>query len=115
MLDARSNLLKRLDAFVGEWRTYVSIKGHRASSGGWATHAPTRADWLTGLDDSASTFTRLYADSRGVCRVYQMTLELPVSEYVNSGKHPFERCRRTHAHHLRSSEARRSPAYLSAG
>lgn len=36
---ARSNLLKRLDAFVGEWRTEVSIKGRRVAGGrsvfGW--------------------------------------------------------------------------------
>lgn len=103
MPEGRSNLLRRLEAFVGEWRTDVSIRSRRVAGGrtmfrwldgesflaehqeagevtedapeGWATHAPTSADWLTGLDDSASTFTRLYADSRGVYRVYQMTLE----------------------------------------
>jgi hypothetical protein len=32
-------------------------------------------DMITGADDHTETFSMLYADARGVCRVYQMSLD----------------------------------------
>lgn len=39
----------------------------------WRENAPFPTTMLIGLDDSADAFTALYADARGVHRVYRMT------------------------------------------
>lgn len=41
----------------------------------WQGAAPTWADWVFGADDHSDAYSALYADSRGVCRTYQMSLE----------------------------------------
>ena len=41
---------------------------------GWRGLAPFPTVTMIGLDDSAEEFTVIYADARGVYRVYQMTL-----------------------------------------
>lgn len=97
-----SPALKRLDVLVGEWEIEVSKEGQalaRTKSAvewlegeefliqhanaepplpstppEWVTHAPQRVTAIMGLDDTSEKFTMLYADSRGVFRVYQMSL-----------------------------------------
>ena len=94
--------LSRLDPFVGEWEFEASIEGQLMArnkstfawlEGGsflaqrdvsgppppgappeWAANAPQHATWIFGLDDATGNFSLLYADSRGVFRVYQMSL-----------------------------------------
>jgi len=41
----------------------------------WVDAAPSWVDAVVGLDDHSDTFTMLYADSRGVCRTYRMSLD----------------------------------------
>ncbi|SEF58473.1 hypothetical protein SAMN04489712_101504 [Thermomonospora echinospora] len=41
----------------------------------WREHAPFPTTALIGLDDAAGGFTMLYADARGVHRVYRMTFD----------------------------------------
>lgn len=41
----------------------------------WRDNVPFPVTSVIGLDDSAEQFTMLYADARGVHRVYQMTLD----------------------------------------
>lgn len=97
------NALRRLDALVGEWRLEASVNGqtlaHARTTSTWiegeaflvqhttAEPAPASAppEWqanaphsmtaIIGLDDSSGEFTQLYADARGVFRVYQMSLD----------------------------------------
>ena len=94
--------LSRLDPLVGEWKVEISA-GDQVMDGGkstfewlegesflaqrdvaaplppgappeWEANAPTHTTQIIGLDDSSDTFYMLYADSRSVFRVYQMTL-----------------------------------------
>lgn len=93
--------LRRLEAFVGEWALEAVIEG-KAVAGGrtvfewseggaflvqhaeagdtppdippeWIANSPFPVTTMFGLDDTSETFTQLYADARGVYRVYQMT------------------------------------------
>lgn len=41
----------------------------------WLDNAPSWATTIVGLDDTSGQFTQLYADSRGVYRVYQMSFD----------------------------------------
>lgn len=91
--------LRRLDALVGEWdmwaaghqagpvRTeFVWLEGgallaQRADAGPdtafppeWQGHAPFPTTTVTGYDDTADEFRTLYADGRGVARVYRTSL-----------------------------------------
>lgn len=91
--------LRRLDPFVGEWdlwaaghtvgpfRTeFVRLEGgaflvQRADvgpetslPGEWGPNAPFPTVSLIGYDDTADEFTVLYADGRGVARVYRGTM-----------------------------------------
>lgn len=92
--------LNRLDVLVGEWEL-TATSGERTMSTArttfewsgdgaflvqridpqtylapeWEGAAPVRAAAVIGLDDYSGTFTMLYADSRGVCRTYRMTLD----------------------------------------
>lgn len=94
--------LERLDALVGEWRTEASLGGVPAGRGRgtfawteggaflvmheedepplpttpkeWLGHSPSPVTLMIGLDDTDGTFSVLYADGRGVLRVYRMTL-----------------------------------------
>lgn len=92
--------LDRLDVLVGEWEL-TATSGERTMSTSrstfqwlgdrgflvqrtdpptylapeWAGAAPTQVDGVIGLDDHSDVFTMLYADSRGVCRTYRMSLD----------------------------------------
>jgi hypothetical protein len=97
-------VLARLEALVGDWRVEGSMGGQdmpavRSSCGwiedGWFLRQHTALDpddprpvppeflassplpvtSVIGLDDTSARFIMLYADARGVHRVYQMTLE----------------------------------------
>jgi hypothetical protein len=94
--------LGRLEALVGEWEQQVSVGGRpipgRARTafawleGGaflvqhadvepaevapaeWVADSPFPVTTIIGLDDSTEQFCMLWADARGVFRVYQMSL-----------------------------------------
>jgi hypothetical protein len=95
--------LSRLDVLVGEWEMEVSVEGQPMARGKtafawleggaflvqhvdaqpaqpsapteWEANAPREITTIIGLDDSTESFCMLYADSRGVYRVYQMSVE----------------------------------------
>lgn len=98
---AQSPVLRRLDALVGEWDMEASVGGQVVAYGrtsfdwlagepfliqradaepaesappAWATNSPFPVTTVFGLDDTTENFSMLYADARGVFRVYQMTL-----------------------------------------
>ncbi|ARF53111.1 hypothetical protein [Streptomyces gilvosporeus] len=91
--------LRQLDALVGEWDMWALgrdvgpvrvefawLEGgaflvQRADVGPetslpaeWGAHAPFPTVTLTGYDETAGEFTTLYADGRGVARVYRTTV-----------------------------------------
>jgi hypothetical protein len=90
-----------LAPLIGEWRFVTRVGGQKMGSGRttfewvedrafvlqraddepdddaskeWLDHSPMPVTAFIGLDDSAGTYTMLYADARGVRRVYQMSL-----------------------------------------
>ena len=94
--------LRRLDALVGEWAIQASVGeqplGRARATFEWLEEAfliqqadeesappdappewiensPMPVTTIIGLDDSSEMFTQLYADARGVYRVYQMSLD----------------------------------------
>jgi hypothetical protein len=96
----RKEALARLDQLVGVWDTAPVVDGVQVMRGmteiswaedgaflvqrvtnelldtapdGWREHAPRTTVWIVGLDDDA--YTALYADSRGVHRVYSMEFD----------------------------------------
>lgn len=100
---AENPLLRRLDVLVGEWELRASVQGQPVGGrawtrfewveGGvflaqrsdadppppgtppeWVENRPFPVTTIIGLDDSAERFWMLYADARGVFRVYQMSL-----------------------------------------
>lgn len=100
---SRNPLLDRLDMLAGEWTQEAVVDGTvvgtaRASfewtedgaflvqhaqadpplpetPPAWIENSPLPLVTMMGLDDTSERFTMLYADSRNVFRVYQMTLE----------------------------------------
>ncbi|MEV5440593.1 hypothetical protein AB0K80_32010 [Streptomyces sp. NPDC052682] len=91
--------LRRLDVLVGTWDLWAPGPGlgpvrtafawleggaflvqradvgpGTALPGDWATHAPFPTASVTGYDDTSGEFTTLYADGRGVARVYRTSL-----------------------------------------
>jgi hypothetical protein len=95
----RHPVLARLDALVGRWTVQPKVEGVGTAwtelawqDGGlflrqfsdadppppgappspWRDHAPFPTTAIIGLDDTAEEFTMLYADARGVHRVYRM-------------------------------------------
>jgi hypothetical protein len=94
--------LRRLDVLVGQWRAEAAVDGVPVGRNrttftwveggaflrmyaeaepplpttppGWVEHSPFPVTALLGLDDQGDTFTMLYADGRGVLRVYHTTL-----------------------------------------
>ncbi|MGH2542744.1 MAG: hypothetical protein ACRDIB_08105 [Ardenticatenaceae bacterium] len=84
--------LERLDALVGEWNTEISLPSDPPT----VVRGRTTFEWLEaaflvmhgsvehadfptsvaiiGSDDSTETYSMLYFDSRGVSRIYQMSL-----------------------------------------
>jgi hypothetical protein len=97
---ARSTALRRLDALVGHWEMEASFAAGFLSPGNPAAKARggrTTFEWLTGeffliqrvtvddpaapsgiaiigVDDAPGLYSQHYYDSRGVARVYQMSL-----------------------------------------
>ncbi len=93
-------VLKSLDVLVGEWDVVASVGGVPAGRGRatfawdgaflrmyqedgpplpttppeWIGASPSPVSALFGLDDQGETFHMLYADGRGVLRVYRSTL-----------------------------------------
>lgn len=98
-MDGRHPALVRLDALVGRWTVQPKVDGVGSAwtefawqeSGAflrqysdadpippttpdpWRDHAPFPTTAVIGLDDADGEFTMLYADARGVYRVYRMT------------------------------------------
>ncbi|PZF92010.1 hypothetical protein [Micromonospora deserti] len=96
---ARHPALARLDALVGRWTVQPKVEGVGAAwtefvwqDGGqflrqvsdvdsvpsstpqaWRENAPFPTTAIIGLDDASEELTVLYADARGVHRVYRMT------------------------------------------
>jgi hypothetical protein len=95
--------LARLGAFVGTWQIEASVGGQTVGGTAhttfawledgaflvqhadaepdqslpedWAANSPFPVTTITGLDDATGTYTQLFADARGVFRVYHMTLQ----------------------------------------
>lgn len=100
MAAGRHPALARLDVLVGRWTLQAKVEGVGTAwtefawqEGGlflrqysdidvvppttpqvWRDNAPFPTTAVIGLDDTAEEFTMLYADARGVHRVYRMTL-----------------------------------------
>jgi hypothetical protein len=98
-MDKRNPALARLDVLAGRWTVQVKVPGVPAGwsefswlDGGlfmrqvtdvdeipettpqvWRDNSPLPTTAVIGLDDTADEFTMLYADARGVHRVYRMT------------------------------------------
>lgn len=99
--EMQNPVLRRLDALVGEWEMQSTVGGQPVgrgrtafewleggaflvqhsdgeptdlAPGEWVANSPFPLVTIIGLDDSAERFCVLYADSRGVFRVYQMSL-----------------------------------------
>lgn len=93
--------LRTLEPLVGDWDVQPVVNGNPIGTGRtrfewiesgafliqrsdadipadappeWIANSPMPVTSIIGLDDSAGVFTMLYADSRSVSRVYQMTL-----------------------------------------
>jgi hypothetical protein len=90
----RSGTLKRLDVFVGMWEIELVFPGEPP----FKAHTQASFEWLDesrffliyragtegsgypvgncviGADDTMDTYTMLYSDSRGIARLYQMSL-----------------------------------------
>jgi hypothetical protein len=89
----RNDALKNLDRLVGRWNIIIDLPGDppmrvkgRASfewlDGVFLVHRSEAGDpnfptgySIIGSDDTMGTYTMLYSDSRGVTRIYQMSLE----------------------------------------
>jgi hypothetical protein len=89
----------RLDALVGDWQMRAEVDGDVTMRGTstvawiedgafllqrsdsddmspeWTEHSPFPTTAIIALDDDSATFTYSYADGRGVCRVYEMSLD----------------------------------------
>jgi hypothetical protein len=91
-----------LARFIGEWEMVISMQGRPLSRGrttfewlegrqfvvqhadaaatneappGWAEASPFPVTAVIGLDDTSGALAMLYADARGVFRIYQARLE----------------------------------------
>ncbi|WP_327586605.1 hypothetical protein OHA25_06040 [Nonomuraea sp. NBC_00507] len=97
-MESRHPALSRLDVLVGRWTVHVPGVGSSwadfawqdegaylrqvsdidampdTAPQAWRDNAPFPTTALIGLDDATEQFTMLYADARGVHRVYQMML-----------------------------------------
>ncbi|MCW3843188.1 hypothetical protein ONA70_24100 [Micromonospora yasonensis] len=95
----RNPVLARLDVLVGRWTVQPEVDGLGAgwteftwvedgkylrqftdaeplpdtAPQAWRENNPLPSTQLIGLDDTAEAFSVLYADARGVHRIYQMT------------------------------------------
>jgi hypothetical protein len=84
---------RRLELFIGEWSMHVAFPGAPPVAGGrvvfewmtgeqflierWEVPVPEAPDGLAiiGFDEGRGTFLQHYFDSRGIARVYAMSLE----------------------------------------
>ncbi|MEU0572766.1 hypothetical protein ABZ297_46200 [Nonomuraea sp. NPDC005983] len=99
-MDDRHPALARLDTLAGWWTVQPKVAGlgsawteftwdegraflrqysdadpiPQTAPQAWRANAPLPASAVIGLDDATEEFTMLYADARGVHRVYRMTL-----------------------------------------
>src|SRR2546423_12033504 len=99
-MNGRHPALARLDALVGRWTVQPKVDGvspawtefswqddglflrqvadadpmPSTAPDAWRENAPFPTTAVIGLDDAEDEFTMLYADARGVHRVYRMTL-----------------------------------------
>jgi hypothetical protein len=98
---ASNPVLSRLAVLVGEWTMEMAVEGRPVGRGRtvfewlaggaflaqhadaepsegapseWEANSPMPVTTVIGLDDSSEGFCMLYADARGVFRVYQMSL-----------------------------------------
>lgn len=79
--------LAALSRFVGIWNVDLAFPAdpsniiHGQASFDWiegdsfVVEHLADSTWIMGLDDTSGTYSVLYHDGRGVCRVYQMSLE----------------------------------------
>lgn len=100
-MDDRHPALARLDVFVGRWTIRPHVEGigtawtefawqddglflrqfadadppPATAPREWRENAPFPTTAVFGLDDATGEFTMLYADARGVHRVYRMTFD----------------------------------------
>jgi hypothetical protein len=92
-VNERNDTLKKLDRLVGRWDIMITLPGDppmtvagRASfewlDGVFLVHRSDADDpnfptgnSIIGSDDTMGSYTMLYSDSRGVTRIYQMSLE----------------------------------------
>lgn len=102
MQSIRHPLLEALDILVGDWELEATIDGQTMASGRtsfrwmegepfliqrtggdpngrhaeseWVGNAPDGMTMIIGPDDAHQRYSALYADTRGVYRVYQMSL-----------------------------------------
>lgn len=100
-MGSRHPALVRLDVLVGRWTVQANVEGVGAAWSefawqddglflrqiadaepmpdgapqAWREHAPFPTTSVIGLDDASEDYTMLYADARGVHRVYHMTFE----------------------------------------
>ncbi|MDQ7903945.1 hypothetical protein RB614_05340 [Phytohabitans sp. ZYX-F-186] len=100
-MDDRHPALARLDALVGRWTVRPRVEGLGAgwsefawveegrflrqvsdadplpetAPAAWRENNPLPTTGMIGLDDATGGFTMLYADRRGVHRVYQMAFD----------------------------------------
>ena len=96
----RSPGLGRLDPLVGEWDVEAIVEGRTVATGRttfewleggaflvqradgepaqgspeWVANSPFPTTSIVGLDDADDRFSMLYADARGVSRVYELSL-----------------------------------------
>jgi hypothetical protein len=95
-----NKVLQTLDALVGTWDMQASIGGRPMGESTarfawhdsrgyllmhvdppkdiapeWQENSPLPIDAAIGYDDYSGSFTMLYADARGVCRIYQMAFD----------------------------------------
>lgn len=88
--------LRALEPLIGDWEVEPVVAGRSLGAGRtrfewiesgaflvqrsdaevpeWAENSPLPTTCIVGLDEETGGFTMLYADSRSVSRVYQMTL-----------------------------------------
>jgi hypothetical protein len=98
------SMLRALDRFVGEWTMVAGPPGGPP----WPGAGQVRFEWMTGeafllqrwtvdnpdapngtaiigCDAANGTYTQLYSDERGVCRIYEMRLEGDVWTLLRTG------------------------------
>jgi hypothetical protein len=100
-MEETATAVESLEPLVGEWQLEVSVAGqalvggrttfrwledgkflHQLAEGeaeadvpsGWQANSPMPVTTISGVDDTTGRMVQLYADARGVFRVYEMSL-----------------------------------------